>query len=201
MKINRSKNIGAVILAAGSSSRLGTSKQLITIAGKTLLRHTCEIAFNEIGMNTAVVFGFDNPTHEMEVSNVQIHSVVNDRWKSGMGSSIKAGVDYLNKVTSHLDAVIIMVCDQPYLTAHHLRKIIETYERTAAPVVASTYASTVGVPALFDKCLMRELLALADDQGAKKVIQQYSDNVVEIEFPYGEIDIDTQEDLQRFLQI
>jgi molybdenum cofactor cytidylyltransferase len=201
MKINRAKKIGAVVLAAGSSSRLGTSKQLITIAGKTLLRHTSEVAYNVTGANTVVVLGFDSPAHEMEISNLPIHIVVNDKWKSGMGSSIKAGVDYLIKITSDLDAVIIMVCDQPYLTADHLRKIIETYERTAAPVVASTYASTVGVPALFDKSLIHDVLALADEQGAKKIIQQYSDRLVEIEFPGGEIDIDTQEDLQRFLQV
>jgi molybdenum cofactor cytidylyltransferase len=197
MKPDFSENIGAIILAAGSSSRLGTSKQLITVGGKTLLRHTCEVAHHHTGTNTVVVLGFESGAHELVLADLPIHTIVNDKWQTGMGSSIKAGVKYISEVIPDLDAVIIMVCDQPYVNAEHLGKLIEAYERTRTRLVASAYASTVGVPALFDKSLFQQLLQIEDSHGAKHITQQNSDHLEVIDFPEGAIDIDTREDLQK----
>jgi molybdenum cofactor cytidylyltransferase len=94
---------------------------------------------------------------------------------------------------------MVLVCDQPRLTTEHLLSLATTYETTKKLIVASHYGDTDGVPALFDKSLFAELLALSDEQGARKVIAAHADRVVSISFPDAAWDLDTPEDYARHL--
>ena len=201
MKSNgENSTIGTIILAAGASSRLGRSKQLLSIKGKKLLRHACEVALDSSGDAVIVVLGHDAPSHQSEIQELPVYGVVNEEWKNGIGSSIKSGLRHLLKVSSDIDAAVIMVCDQPHVTSLHLNRLIEVYRKTAAPVVASSYAATVGVPALFDRRLFSDMLNIDDTSGAKKLIQINSGQAETIALPLGEFDIDTPEDLLRHKQ-
>jgi molybdenum cofactor cytidylyltransferase len=194
------REIAILLLAAGSSSRLGRSKQLVSIKGQPLLLKSVEAA-NESGIkNIIVVLGANEEAHRQVIKNAGVQVVVNTAWKKGMGNSLKVGLSYLLQQTPKTEAVITMVCDQPLITSDQLKKLIAEHESSRSTIVASFYQGVAGVPVLFDRTLFSELLLLPDDAGAKKILQQHAHLVKTVPFPGGEIDIDTEDDLRKFLK-
>lgn len=191
--------INILILAAGSSTRLGQSKQLLKIQGVPLLRKTVLTALVTASHSVTVVLGHNFKQHKEVIQDLNISILHHREWQQGMGSSLKAGVANILKTHSDTPAIVILVCDQPFLTAEHLNVLINTHRTSGVPIVASAYASTTGVPALFDKSVFEELLKLKDDQGAKKIMEKHAGSIVEIEFASGEIDIDTPSDYARLM--
>lgn len=188
--------IGIIILAAGSSSRLGQSKQLVLFENKSLLRRAAEVSLSTSTSHVIVVLGSEIKTHRKVIDDLSLKIVSNDLWENGMGSSLKTGLRYLLEIDPDTEAVIILVCDQPHLTSGILNSLLNNYRQTQAPVIASAYADTLGVPALFNKTTFARLLTIDDKQGAKKILQQYMP-VKTISFPEGALDIDTPEDLEK----
>jgi molybdenum cofactor cytidylyltransferase len=120
--------------------------------------------------------------------------IENAEWRAGIGTSIRRGLEWLPK---DVEAAVLLTCDQPFLDAAIVRQLIATHEETDKPIVASSYANTLGVPALFDRSCFEALLALPATTGAKAFIQSRRDDVALIPFARGELDIDTPEDLDR----
>ncbi|GGA06045.1 hypothetical protein CYANOKiyG1_18470 [Okeania sp. KiyG1] len=89
-----------------------------------------------------------------------------------------------------------MVCDQPFLSTHLIQKMIDIYYLKSNPIVASEYTGVLGVPALFSSSLFPEMLNLKTDKGAKQIINKYARQVATVNFPRGEIDIDTFTDYE-----
>lgn len=192
----------AIVLAAGSSTRMGRSKQLLKINSETLIRKTVKTALEAGAKETVVVLGANIEQIKSELSDLSVHTVTNPEFEKGMGSSLKCGVKYVMKKNPDVEAVMILVCDQPLLNSVHLKKIIEEYLITKSPIVASFYSGSNGVPALFNKSMFGKLLAIEDQHGAKKTIGQNPTLVKSIDFPDGVVDLDTPEDLEKFgLQI
>lgn len=186
--------VGIILLAAGNSSRLGQSKQLIKIGGIPLLRKTT-LAATHTHQPVVVVLGADAQAHQQVIHDLPAHSIIHTNWHLGMGSSLKAGLIHLLRLQPDIDGVLILVCDQPYLTTEHLQKIISEFVHNQPQIVASAYNNTSGVPALFHKALFPELLKLADDAGARKIIQQPNRQINTVPFDKGDIDIDTPDNL------
>lgn len=193
-------NVAAIILAAGSSSRMGRSKQMLEINGEKLLAKTVKTVLASEIRDVVVVLGADEPVHRQILTPFAVRTVFNDQWKKGMGSSIKAGLHHLISAGSSCDAVIIFVCDQPVLTPGIISGILQRFGQTKKPVIASGYSNVPGVPVLFAKPYFPKLEGLPDDQGAKRIIQQNPSDVVIVPFPGGEIDLDTMQDYNAFLQ-
>ncbi len=193
-------NIGIVILAAGSSSRMGQSKQLLTIEGEQLLLKSTRVAMQSEAEIVMVVLGANELAHRKIIEQLPVEITVNADWQKGMGSSLKKGLDQLLKIVPQLDAVIIMVCDQPLLTTDHLNELIQSFKKTKSLIIASHYSGTAGVPALFGKSLFGKLLNVENESGAKKIIQQYNDAVQTEDFPDGMIDLDTLDDYRTFIK-
>lgn len=149
--------------------------------------------------NIIVVLGANEQEHHQVVKDARVHVVVNADWKKGMGSSLKTGLSYLLQQTPNVDAVITMVCDQPLITSDQLKKLLAGYESLRSVIVASFYQGVAGVPVLFDRILFSELLSLPDDAGAKKMLQQHPELIQMVPFPGGEVDIDTEDDLRKYL--
>lgn len=187
-----------ILLAAGSSSRMGQAKQQLVIDGKSLLVHSVETALQSDVDKVIVVLGSEEEVHRKVLNDLSVDIVINPWWQSGMGSSLKAGLSHVISNNPETNAVIVMVCDQPLLTTDHLKTLITKYRKTNATLVASSYANTLGVPALFSRLLFAEILNLGDEQGAKKIIHNNTAEVVD--FPEGNIDLDTAEDYKNFLQ-
>jgi molybdenum cofactor cytidylyltransferase len=194
-------SIGTILLAAGSSSRMGHSKQLLDIDGQPLLRRTVTTALAANPDNLIVVLGSNFEEHQKVINDLPLNIIHNENWKKGMGNSLKTGLNKLLEQNSNIEAVIILVCDQPLLTAHHIIKLIETFSKSSSAIIATGYSDTTGVPALFDKSYFQELLKLPDDHGAKSIIQNFSGVVESVAFPNGVFDLDTPDDLLNFRKL
>jgi molybdenum cofactor cytidylyltransferase len=145
-----------------------------------------------------VVLGAHAEQCRLELHDLPISVVVNTDWGEGMGTSLQLGMrTILKEATAPLDAVIVMLCDQPLLTSGTLNALIEAHATTSCRIVASTYGEVIGVPALFDNSLFPELLNLQGTQGAKQILQRYPQDVHKVAFVGGEIDIDTAADYER----
>lgn len=190
-------SVGLILLAAGASTRMGSPKQLLPYQGCSLLRYMAEVALASCCEPIAVVLGSNAERTRQEINDLPLQIVENKQWSEGMSSSIRAGVKQITAVNQHLDAVVITLCDQPLVTSSRLNQLIEAYQITQSPVIASAYANTLGVPALFSHILFPELLSLTAKVGAKNLIQQYIDQVHQVSLPEGAIDVDTPEDYQQ----
>lgn len=161
-----------IVLAAGASRRLGHPKQLVEYEGETLLARAARIA-SEVAPAIVVT--------RREFASMVSHAIVNEAPDEGIASSIRLGVAACD------GDVLLMLCDQPLITAEHLRALVDAH----APIAATAYSGTLGVPAYFAKEFREELLALRGDAGAKRVIEAHRELVVGIGFEAGAADIDT----------
>ena len=145
-----------------------------------------------------VVLGAEAERCVQELADLPLFTFENLYWSEGMGSSLRLGLEALMTASSvPLDAVLIMLCDQPLLTVSTLSALLTEYEATSCRIVASEYGGSLGVPALFDRSLFPELLALSGAQGAKQMLHRYPDQTHKIAFENGVVDIDTAADLAR----
>ncbi|GAB3226281.1 nucleotidyltransferase family protein [Algoriphagus aestuariicola] len=187
-----------VILAAGSSSRLGRPKQLIEIQGKTLVQKAVDEVYRSRADSMVVVLGWNPVLIQTGFDSAKVPSVINPNWESGMASSIQAGLHFLLE-NGEIDQVMIMLCDQPFVDSEYLDQLFEEGLKSEKGIVASFYSNTRGVPALFSKKYFPELLALKGQDGAKKVLLEHRGDVLKIDFPNGAIDLDTEADLRRLM--
>jgi molybdenum cofactor cytidylyltransferase len=193
--------VPAILLAAGASRRLGQPKQLVRIEGETLLARTIRMVC-ESGANP--VFTVLGAHREIIAANVDlghVHPVYNPLWVQGIASSIHAGIAAMQEFDPEAKAALLLVCDQPRLTAEHLRSLIEAYEQTVESaivgrmIVASQYVGIAGIPAIFPASQFASLMALEGDAGAKILLQDPALPRVVLPFAGGEIDVDTPSDL------
>lgn len=190
-------SIGIVILAAGASTRMGTPKQLLRYQGRYFLRHITETAIASGCDSIVVVLGAYVNQIRSEVDALPVHAVENPHWAEGMGSSIRVGIRTLSDRAANVQAAIVLLCDQPFTSVQLIHQLIAAYDADRQPIVASSYAGILGVPALFDRCLFPTLLTLEAQQGAKHLIQSYMEQTTAVPFMEGTIDIDTPEDYEQ----
>lgn len=193
--MNRNE-IGIIILAAGSSSRMGQPKQQLVIDGQPLLLGSVKTALETGVGKIVVVLGSNAEMNRSMLNELPVDIRLNQDWQKGMGNSLKTGIKYLKQTSPIIKAALIMVCDQPLLRSSHLLKLIRLYEDSGKPVIASAYSGTLGVPVLFDLSLFDQILQLDDSLGAKHLIQGRAES---IEFSEGAMDLDTPDDVMRFL--
>ncbi len=180
---------GVIVLAAGGSSRMGTPKQLLHYRGRTLIRRAAETALETNCDRVVVVLGRDAQQMRNELGSLPVATIENQDWRDGMGSSIRIGMEALSP--DDLDAVVLMLCDQPFVTASILNNLVATHLDTGKPIVASSYQDTHGAPAFFSRALFNELTSLTADEGARRVILRHPQSVASIIFPQGAFDVDT----------
>lgn len=183
---------GIVILAAGGSTRMGTPKQLLAYGGTTLLGHAVETARSIDGAPVVVVLGAHAAEIRASTGDPGLIFAENPGWRRGMGSSLRTGLAAL--VAGHPDvpAAIFMLCDQPLVSPETLAGLVAAHEEAGRPIVASRYAGTLGVPALFARALFAELLVCGDHRGgAQRIIRARRDQAIGVPFEHGAVDIDT----------
>jgi molybdenum cofactor cytidylyltransferase len=202
LKKIRREHCGIVLLAAGKSGRMGIPKQMLVFKSKTLLRHAAEAAVGTGMQPVIVVVGAYHSLMEKELDQIKgVRIVVNQEWEEGMASSIRSGVEKLAALDDETDGLIMMVCDQPFVSTELLNSLLQKQQETGKPVVACSYGNTKGVPALFDKYYFSRLLSLKGDKGARKLLDDLGEQVALVPFPQGEKDIDTREDFSKLKDI
>lgn len=189
--------VGTILLAAGGSSRLGRPKQLLQVQGQSLVQHSVATATNAGLGPVIVVLGASAAAIAKEVQHPGVHTVVNEAWQEGMAASIRCGLAHLQQLAPKVTAVILMVCDQPYVSADLLKNLVAAHHQTGKPVVTCSYGDTFGPPTLFQKTLFPHLLRLAGDVGARAILREHADDVAAIPFAEGVVDIDTERDYQQ----
>ena len=192
-------NVGAVVLAAGSSSRMGIPKQTLQFKGNTLIRRAALAALDAGCRPVVVVTGAHAELCRREFDGLDVREAFNQDWQTGMASSVRAGIDALVTMDPDVAATVLLLCDQPHVTSDVLARLIAAHHATHKPVIASVYGGNSGVPALFSRTLFAELTKLEGTSGAKEVIKRHASEAHFLQFPEGEIDVDTPDDFASLI--
>ncbi len=191
--------IPVLLLAAGSSARMGQPKQLLPWGNASLIEHQI-ITLIETGYPVNVVLGSNSNLIIPVIEKYNINKIINERWEKGMGSSISCGIRHIKKVFPKANGVLITLLDQPLVTASYLQMIFAAYRPGFKQIIVSQSDSGwKGVPALFDEFYFKYLLKLNHDQGAKNIISQFEDKVIKLRFNDLMEDMDTPESYQLLL--
>ncbi|MDX2284704.1 MAG: nucleotidyltransferase family protein [Bacteroidia bacterium] len=189
--------IGAVMLAAGASRRLGQPKQLLPFRGRPLLQHAMEQAEGLPLAARVLVLGAHAADIQARIEPGPWAVAVNPGWEAGMGSSLRCGLAECLRRQPELEHLLLLLSDQPFVDQGFLNELIHQHLHKQHPITASEYAGVSGVPVIFSRAYFPELMALGGDQGARRLLSLHADAVRSLPFEGGSFDIDTPEDAAR----
>jgi len=164
-----------IVLAAGSSSRMGAIKQLLPWKKTTLIGHAIEQALFSKAEEVYVVLGANNELISKEIDKENVIILINKNWALGMGTSISCAMDFILNSNVKYDAVIITLVDQPLVDVKHINKLIDNIINNN--IIASKYQNKAGVPAIFSAKYFLELKNLNGNIGARGLIEIHKDQV------------------------
>lgn len=195
MSIDESSEIAILVLAAGSSSRMGRPKQLLPWKKVTLMEHAINTAY-VLTDNFMVVLGA-NATKIRQYIQKE-NTIIHEEWQLGMGSSLAYGV---RAIESKYDpeAILVMVVDQPLLRLEHYEGLVQCHQKNPNKICASTYEGIPGVPAIFPKQFFMDLKKLGADFGARKLLKIHKSSVLLVKTKGELIDLDTPEDYRSVI--
>jgi len=187
--------VGLLLLAAGSSTRMGDNKMLLRLDGETVLRRAAGKAIAGGLDPVVVVTGHQREQAEAEVHDIDCATVFNPDYETGIHTSVRAGVDAL---PDDVDAAVVMLADMPFVTVAMLRELVAQYRDSQAPLVISRYGGEVNAPPmLYDRSLFGELRVMQARCG-REVVKRHRDEALVMEWSRGVlVDIDTPEDYAR----
>ncbi len=191
-RLNLPPRIFAVVLAAGESRRFGDTKQLATVDGDALVARAARRAATASGDRSVLVAGHDARRVIAAAGDYCRFLLVNDRYGEGMGTSVALAASALSDVA---DALLIVLADQPLVTAEHLGTLIDRWSGNDDEIVASRFDGVVGPPLLLPGKTFEDLRSLAGDQGARALLNDDRFRLTPIDFAAAAVDVDTPEDL------
>lgn len=191
------KKTAILILAAGKSSRMGSTKQLLSYKKTTLLGWAIEQAKQSKANAVFCVLGANSEIIEKSIENYLVETIYNVDYNNGLSTSIIAGVNHLKD--KNLDSVLIILADQPNVTTDYLNQLIITSEENNSKIVVSNYGNKMGVPALFPKQYFNKLINLKGDNGAKDFLKMHLSEIIKMS-TFNLIDIDTKEDYKNLVK-
>ncbi len=195
------RSVGIILLAAGGSVRMGRPKQLLPFRDTTLLRHAATTALATGFSPVVIVLGAEVDACRAALKDLPVTFAGNDAWEEGMGSSLRVGMDALEKTAPTVEAVLVMLHDQPFISVASLRQLVELWQPPDVLISAAFYGGKAGVPAVFDCGLFPELKALHGAEGAKKILLRHALNASSLELPEALDDIDSPEDYKRLADV
>jgi molybdenum cofactor cytidylyltransferase len=190
---------GAVILAAGSASRFGALKQVIAIDGEPMVRHIARNALAARLHPVVVVVGAQGDQVTDCLNNLDVHSVGNAEWESGMGSSLSTGVKALMMHPAGLKSLMVLLADQPAISIDDLERMLAAHAQSPQRILACQHEGDLSPPCIFPVSYVDELSALDGPNGARVVLQLHASSVDGFDLPAAFRDIDTPEDFNTWL--
>lgn len=185
-----------VVLAAGAATRMQSIKQLLPYKDGTLLESALVTAKKSYAQVTICVLGANATLIQNTIDFDSVFVTVNENWANGLGSSIAHSIRFMEEQFPTIEGVLFTLADQPFVSSDHLNIIIEKANDSDA-IYASYYQETLGVPVLFPKKYFYDLKNLTGEQGAKKLIQLYHEQVIPIPTSFSNSDIDAPEDYSQ----
>ena len=185
--------VAAVVLAAGSSVRMGRNKLLLELDGETVVRRAAATARAAGLAPVVVVTGHEREAVEAALHGLPCRTVHNSEHARGQHTSVAAGIAALTDAaladdTAGADdstAAIVMLADMPFVTADMLRAVADRQAATGAPVVTSRYGGkTIAPPILYHRCLFGELTRM-DSRCGRQVVKRHRAEAVEVDWPLG----------------
>jgi molybdenum cofactor cytidylyltransferase len=192
------RRVSAVVLAAGSATRFGRPKQLLPVAGTSLIEHVLQQLDDSGVFETIVVIG-----HAAERIAPHIPAwcrvVRNHDWRQGISSSIRAG---LQAISPAAQATLLILADQPRIQSEHIDRILRAYYGTIQSIVAPFHRGRRGTPVLFDRHHFAALASLRGDLGGRQLIDRLPGELLPVELPTSDLffDIDTPTDYEQLLK-
>ena len=213
MNIESKSHSAAIILAAGSSSRMGGGrhKLLLPLHDRPVLAHVLDAGLASQARPIILVLGHQVNQVRERIAPFTTHPdliiLENADYLEGMSTSMRLGIEtllslnYRKPLTGEIDSALVMLGDQPLITARDINTLIATYRTTGKRIIAPTYEGKRGNPILFDASLFPELLEVTGDEGGRSVLDRHRDEIATVEMgnPLSNIDVDTWEAYQRVL--
>ena len=184
--------IAAVVVAAGASKRMSATKQLLPWKHTTMLGYVIEQLKAAGATHVFVVLGSNQEEILQQINTTNISIIHNDQWAQGMGTSIAKTVKFFKQNYLEFDGLLIAACDQPLIKLDHYKKLINSCINRER-IVVSSFKNGRGIPVVFDKTYFDELSSLTEDVGAKSVVKNHLDRLIQIDAPEAAIDLDTKE--------
>lgn len=191
--------IAVIVLAAGSSSRMGQPKQLLKYNNTFLLDFCIQNALaSNLGQVYVVLGAYRNEIiSQLNSKNKNLTCLTNKNWQSGLSSSIKIGLEAA--IEDNADAVLFLLGDQPFIQASYLNNFGHLHGAFPTHIIASNYQNSFGIPALFPKKYFSDLKRLSGDKGAKKIILSHLHQTISLPLSCYK-DVDTPEDYQNLVE-
>jgi len=186
--------INCIVLAAGCSSRFGTTKLLAKIGDESMIRRVVKSVSSSRVSSVYVVAGHDAARVSQEIIDLCDGIVVNSEYRSGMGSSIASGI---NSLPANSDGALIVLGDQPLVSPANFDALIEAWSKKRSHAVLSRHAGVLSPPSLFPRSMFPRLESLRGDVGARSSLGVGEYEVVEFDSAWPLTDIDTREDLKK----
>ncbi len=205
----------AIILAAGTSSRMGASrhKLLLPMHGRPVLAHVLDAVQASQARPVVLILGHQSEQVLTRIStyatHFDFHVVENPDYLQGMSTSMRLGIQtlqaygYTKASDGSIDSALVLLGDQPLITTQHIDTLIAIYRTTGKKIIAPTYEGKRGNPILFDSSLFPELLEITGDEGGRSVLERHREEIATVEMgnPVANIDVDTWDTYQRVIEV
>ncbi len=213
--MSTSHHTAAIILAAGSSSRMGEGrhKLLLPLHGRPVLAYVLDAVLASQALPVVLVLGHQPEqvrTHIISyITHPDLNIIENPDYLEGMSTSLRLGIQtlqahlYRKSPDSKIDSALVLLGDQPLITAQHIDTLVATYRTTGKRIIAPTYEGKRGNPILFDASLFPELLKVTGDEGGRSVLERHREEIATVEMgnPLANIDVDTWDVYQRVIEV
>lgn len=186
--------VSAILLAAGEARRMGTLKQLMPLGETTMLEQTLDNLLGSTASEVVVVLGHRAEEIRKRVASRPIKVVINPRYHQGMGTSIAAGLQFID---SQAAAVMLVLADQPFVDSQTINRLIAEFSRHHKGIAIPTYQGKRGHPLIFSLKYKAQLSSLEGDIGGREIVKEHADDVLEVPVDCEGviIDIDTTQGL------
>jgi molybdenum cofactor cytidylyltransferase len=192
------KKIAGIILAAGTATRMGKTKQLLPYEGTTLLGRVMENAAQSDLDELIVVLGHDAGTIIKTIDFSDITVIINKDYAKGQSTSLIKG---LGAVSGSSAGAMFLLSDQPLITAGIMNRMITAFQTSKAPMIIPFYKGRRGNPVIISRPLFPKLMSLSSDTGARVMFEEYKDTLLKLNIENDAIlfDVDTPVDYENLL--
>jgi molybdenum cofactor cytidylyltransferase len=195
MPAERAGAVAAIVLAAGSSERMGQNKLLLPLGGEPLVRRTVRRAIEAHLEPVIVVVGFEAARMRAALEELPCRIVLNDQYALGVNRSLRTGLQHLPASAA---AAIVILADMPHVTSSMLEQMVARFRAGAAPLVISDYAGVNAPPMLYDRALFLELGAMEGEGCGRQVVRRHRAEADVISWPADALaDVDVPADYER----